>query len=182
MITEDSATTVTRRTLFDIGHDLETLAELLDEWDEGDEQQQKLINDWFEKLGEERDRKLDGYCAYITQLGAVVDARRREADRLRKLAVSDEKRMILLKERLKMFFQSQNLKSVQTARYKLNLAKNGGTLPVVITKQIDYASIDSRFQVTSIELDREAIREALTSGEQLEWAHLAERGTSIRIK
>lgn len=88
MISEDFSTTTTRRTLFDIGHDLETLADLLDEWDEGDEQQQQLINNWFDSIGEERDRKLDGYCSYIAQLGAVVDARRKEADRLRKLAVS----------------------------------------------------------------------------------------------
>ncbi len=182
MISEDSSTTTTRRTLFDIGHDLETLADLLDEWDEGDEQQQQLINDWFEKLGEERDRKLDGYCAYIAQLQATALARRKEAERLSSLAQADETRIKLLKGRLKMFFQLHDLKSIQTARYKLNLAKNGGSLPVVITQQIDYSKIDARFQVTSIELDRKAIAEALQAGEQLEWARLAERGTSIRIK
>lgn len=181
MISEDYPTT-TRRTLFDIGQDLATLADLLDEWDDGDEQQQQLINDWFDKLGAERDGKLDGYCCYIAELQAKADARRKEADRLAKLAQSDESRIKLLKERLKTFFQEHELKTVQTARYKLNLAKNGGKLPVILKDAIDYSAIDSRFQVISIELNKDAIREALQAGEQLEWARLAERGTNLRIK
>ena len=50
------------RTLFSIGEDLEKLNELLDESGD-DSQQQELISQWFEQLGDERDRKLDNYAA-----------------------------------------------------------------------------------------------------------------------
>jgi len=44
---------------------LERLNDLLDEVGD-DIQQQNLIAQWFEQLGEERDRKLDAYTALIT--------------------------------------------------------------------------------------------------------------------
>lgn len=180
MITEDIPYIPTR-TLFDISSDLEKLAELLDEWDEGDEGQQQLLEQWFEQLSSERDCKLDGYAAYLSELAARAEARRKEAERLVKLAQTDENRTKLLKERLKTFFVEHDLKAVQTERYNLRLAKNGGVAPVVVDKLIDYTKIDPRFCLTSIDLNKEAIREALTNGEKLEWARLKERGSTIRI-
>lgn len=182
MITTDDIPYTQPRTLFDISSDLEKLAELLDEWDEGDEAQQQLLEQWFDQLEQERDRKLDGYASYLSELAARAEARRREAERLVKLALTDESRSKLLKERLKAFFVENDLKTIQTARYKLNLAKNGGNLPLVVDEQIDYSKIPARFQTTSVQLNKEAIREALLKGEQLEWARLANRGSTIRIK
>lgn len=106
------------RSLFSISDDIEKLNELLDE--SGDDfQQQELIYQWFEKLGDERDRKLDGYAALITEMTARVEIRKAEAKRLMELAQADENRARLLKDRLKWFFETHNLKTVETARYKL---------------------------------------------------------------
>jgi len=46
---------------------LGTPNDLLDEVGD-DIQQQNLIAQWFEQLGEERDRKLDAYTALITEM------------------------------------------------------------------------------------------------------------------
>jgi len=55
-----------------------------------DIQQQNLIAQWFEQLGEERDRKLDAY-ALITEMTARAAMRKAELQ-LQELASSNENR------------------------------------------------------------------------------------------
>lgn len=42
--------------------------------------------------------------------------------------------------------------------------------------------LPEQFQRVSIEADTKAIREALEAGQQLPFAHLGDRGSSLRIK
>jgi len=65
--------------------------DLLDEVGD-DIQQQNLIAQWFEQLGEERDRKLDAYAALITEMTARAAMRKAELQRLQELASSNENR------------------------------------------------------------------------------------------
>jgi len=60
-----------KRTLFNISERLNDLHEVGD-----DIQQQNLIAQWFEQLGEERDRKLDAYAALITEMTARAAMRK----------------------------------------------------------------------------------------------------------
>lgn len=55
------------KTLFSISNDLQRLSDLLDDCGD-DAEQQELISQWFETLGDERDRKLDGYAALISEM------------------------------------------------------------------------------------------------------------------
>lgn len=169
------------RTLFAISDDLEKLSELLDECGE-DAQQHELINNWFEQLGSERDRKLDNYCALVAEMLARAEVRKAEAKRLIELASTEENRAKLLKDRLKWFFETHNVKTVETARYRLSLAKNGGKAPLILKDGVSPTELPEHFQKVSIDPDTTAIREALERGEQLDFAQLGDRGTSIRIK
>jgi Mor family transcriptional regulator len=168
------------RTLFAISDDLEKLSELLDECD--DVQQRELIDSWFEQLGAERDSKLDNYCALIAEMLARAEARKVEAKRLLKLASTDENRAKLLEGRLKWFFETHNVKTLDTARYRLSLAGNGGKAPLILKDGVSPTGLPERFQKLSIDLDTSAIREALERGEELDFAVLGERGASLRIK
>lgn len=169
------------RTLFAISADIQQLNELLDECTD-DVEQQELIAQWFETLGKERDQKLDGYCALIAEMQARAEARKAEAKRLAELVAADENRAKLLKERLKSFFETHNLKTVQTSRYRLSLARNGGRQPLILNESVPAQSLPGRFQRVTIEPETAKIREALEAGETLSFARLGERGTSIRIK
>jgi hypothetical protein len=184
-MTEESATYQVKqpaktRTLFAISSDLEKLSELLDECD--DTEQRELIDSWFEQLGSERDRKLDNYCALIAEMEVRAEARKAEAQRLLELASSEENRAKLLKDRLKWFFETHNVKTIETARYRLTLAGNGGKAPLILKDGVSPTELPKHFQKLSIEPDTSAIREALERGEELDFAVLGERGTSIRIK
>lgn len=169
------------RSLFSISSDLEKLNDLLSECGD-DAEQQELINQWFEQLGEERDTKLDSYAALIREMGARSTARNAEAKRLLELATADENRMELLKGRLKIFFETHNLKTVDTARYRLSLVKNGGKAPLILKDGVSPTDLPEQFQKVSIDPNTAAIREALERGEKLDFAQLGERSTSIRIK
>ncbi|WP_199316892.1 siphovirus Gp157 family protein [Chroococcidiopsis sp. FACHB-1243] len=169
------------RSLFSIGEDLERLNEILDEAGD-DTQQQELLNEWLQQLGTERDRKLDGYAALISEIQARAEARKAEAQRLMELVRADERRSQLLKERLKWFFESQQLKTIETTRYRLSLSKNGGKAPLILKPDLSPQQLPERFTTTSIEPNTSAIRAALEAGESLDFASLGDRGTSIRIK
>ncbi len=169
------------RTLFAISGDLEKLSELLEECGD-DAQQQQLIDSWFEQLGSERDCKLDNYCALIGEMLARAQARQAEAKRLVDLASTDENRVKLLKDRLKWFFETHNVKTIETARYRLSLVRNGGKAPVILKEGVSPSNLPERFQRVSIDPDTAAIRQALERGEELDFAVLGERNTSLRIK
>ena len=169
------------RTLFAISDDLEKLSDLLDECGD-DAQQKELINNWFEQLGSERDLKLDSYCALVAEMLARAEVRKVEAKRLMELASTEENRAKLLKDRLKWFFETHNIKTVETVRYRLSLAKNGGKAPLILKDGVLPTELPEHFQKVSIDPDTTAIREALERGEQLDFAVLGDRGTSIRIK
>lgn len=175
----DSRAQTFTRTLFNISEDLEKLNELLDE--AGDDSQQ-LLNQWFDQLGTERDRKLDGYAALISEMLARAEVRKTEARRLVELAAVDEKRARLLKERLKWFLETHNLKTIETPRYRLSLAKNGGKAPLILKDAVVANQLPERFQKISIEPNTATIREALEAGEHLDFATLGDRGTGLRIK
>lgn len=169
-----------KRTLFNISDDLEKLNELLDETGD-DTQQQELISQWFSLLGEERDRKLDAYAALIAEMQARAEVRKAEAKRMMELAATDENRAKLLKDRLKLFFEKHELKTLETARYKLSIAKNS-TRPLIVNPNVAIAQLPEEYKKVSVELDTAAVREALKQGVDLDFAQLGEAGTHIRIR
>ena len=168
------------RSLFSISDDLEKLNELLDDCGD-DAEQQELINQWLELLGEERDKKLDGYCALIAEMLARAEVRKAEAKRIMELAAADETRAKLLKDRLKWFLETHNLKKVETLRYRLSLTKNS-TRPLVVDPEINPTQLPEQYQKVSVEVNTTAIREALKQGEELPFARLGDAGYHIRIK
>lgn len=169
----------TPRTLFNISDDIQHLNSLLDNLD--DSSQQQLITEWLEHLEQERESKLDNYATLIAELEAKAEIRKQEAKRLMDLAAGDEKRAKMLKERLKYFFETNQLKKVETDRYKLSLVKHGGKPPLILDESIPVEEIPEKFQRVNVEPDTKAIRQALEAGEELDFARLGSRGASIRI-
>ncbi len=124
------------RTLFEISEDLVALDSLLDEvgGEVTDEQAEAAIEKWFAELGEERDKKIDGYCSLIKQKEAVAKARKAEADRIEALATVDKNAASRLKGRLKLFFEAHDIEKLETDRFKVAIQNNGGALPVILTE------------------------------------------------
>jgi len=173
-------------TLIEISQDLLTLNDALTHLEDLPEQQANELQAWFTELLEEkqteRDRKLDNYAALITELEARATVRRQEAQRILDRARADENRAKWLKSMLMDFFRCHDLKTVETTRYRLTLARNGGKQPIVLDDAYPAADIPDALCRLERTPNLEAIRERLEAGENLPFAHFGERGQSLRIR
>jgi hypothetical protein len=172
------------KTLYEIGEDIVALSNALDELggDISDPEVAEAIDEWLLENRTNLAAKLDGYASLIRELEARADARKVEAKRLAELARYDENKANRLKERLRLFFEEQGMKKVETARFSLTLANNGGKIPVIVDDEIAPEYLPEGYRRVKYEPDNDAIRAALERGESLPFAHLGDRGSSIRIR
>lgn len=151
---------------------------LLDESDgEITQDASQAIEKWFEEIGSAVDAKLDGYCQVVRELLLRSDARHEEAERLKRRADVDANAVRSLKDRLKLFMELQGKRSIETARYKITVAANGGRPPL----DIDAAALWPSFLVIRTEPDTAKIHAALAAGEQVTGVRVKERGNHLRI-
>jgi hypothetical protein len=170
------------RTLYEISADLQALEMLLTEvgGELPDEVAEAAIDSWLEETAGATREKVDNYCALIRELEARRDTRKAEAKRLAERAGIDDGVVDRLKTRLLWFFEAHAIKTLETTRFRVTAAQNGGLQPLIITAPLE--DIPDEF----IEFVRKPmnpiIRELLEAGENLPFAELGERGKSIRIK
>lgn len=169
-------------TLIQISRELIELDEKLEDLIDNPDALDKEISEYLESFADtitERDQKLDNYAALIQELEARADARRAESQRLQKRSQIDENKVKSLKANLQKFFEAHEIKTIETDRYRLTLAKNGGKAPMILD-DVTLSELPEKF--TYREIDRVAVREALDKGEVLDFARLGDRSYSMRIK
>ncbi len=174
------------RSLFEIGDDLSALEELLTDLD-GEIPEGEIgtaIEEWFDALGEERDNKIRNYCALIEMMMLSADACEEEARRLTKLKRANENGAQRLKDRLKTFFEQHGIQKLDLGIFKPRIQANGGILPLIVPQgwERDPAEAPEVFQRRVIQLDRDAVREAIRNDEETHGACLGERGTQLRVR
>jgi hypothetical protein len=169
------------QTLLGISDDMQAMDDLL--YERGGvvtDDDLPVVEKWMKELEANFKDKADGYAALITIMRARADVRRAEAHRLMGRVKIDETGADWLQYRLKMVMEKLGIKKIETERYRISVAANGGKCPLVI---YDEASLPGRFFIPSPDvIDRDAVRDALDAGEEVAGAKLGERGTSLRIK
>jgi LPS O-antigen subunit length determinant protein (WzzB/FepE family) len=126
------------------------------------------------------DDKAEGYASVIQELALRAKARKDEAARIRALAEADEAVADRLKKRLKEAMEATGKTKIDTPRFKLSVAGNGGKAPLVIDGSAD--DLPPQFRVVRHEPNKDAIRAALEAGQAVPGCALLPRGTSLRIK
>lgn len=172
-----------RRTLWDIDADMAALDDLVEE-NEGDITAcESIVDAWFAENQGNLVAKVDGYAAFIGELNARAEARKEESDRLAHRARIDAALRDFLKGRLKDFFTARGMKKLETKRYKLTVAGNGGKLPLLLddTAKNEPEKLPEPFRRVTYSPNVEAIRAELEAGKPLRFACLGERGTHLRI-
>ena len=86
-------------------------------------------------LQEAFDSKADDYAALIRVCETRAAARKEEAERLKLLVQDDERLADRLRETLMEAMVATQRKTVETARFRLTIKKNGGKIPVLITDE-----------------------------------------------
>jgi len=126
--------------------------------------------------------KTDAYCSLISEIEARAEVRKAEAKRLADRARIDENAANALRERLRFVWETRKLGKVETDRFTVSLAKNGGKQPLDIRCGVEDLPAWAVRRETVVTVDKDAIRARLDSGETLGFASLMERGTRISIK
>lgn len=173
-----------RRTLFQISDDLLALDDLLNELegDVSDPAVAEAIDEWFCGLHDEVPEKIDSYAALVKENEARAKTHKEDAARSMALATAEENKSKRLKERLKLFFETQGIGKMETQRYKLAIQNNGGVLPLIMPDGIQPEDVPEEFRKVRVEIDTDAVRAALEANTALEFAQLGARGSHLRIK
>jgi uncharacterized membrane protein YheB (UPF0754 family) len=175
-----------RRSLYEITSDLMALEDLLLEvgGDVSEDAAQQAIDQWLESLGEERDKKLNGYCWLIREMESRAETRKAEAARLSALAQSDLNAAKRLKDRMKMFMELTGAAKIETEHFKIGVQDNGGKRAVELMPEFaaNPESLPEQFQRWTVAPDIDLIRQEMETGSQLPFATLAPRGTHVRIR
>lgn len=166
--------------LFQLSDEILQLRLMLDSL-EHEEETIAAVEEYLKSLNQDREKKLDNYAALVRELEARAEIRNNEAKRLQALAKKDLDIVERLKERLKLVFTLHEWKSVDTDRFRIVLAQNGGKQRLLV--EIPIEELEERFRRTETKVvpDNDALREALSDGEVIEGVRLEERGATIRI-
>ena len=135
-------------------------------------------------LAHDRETKVCNYVAFIREKRARAEARIMEAGRLEIAARREQKQADALLRRLQGAFTAAGWSKVETRLGTVSLVKHGGKTPVVISGDVTPEQVQEEFVrvKTTVDFDKDKIREALEGGFDLGWAELGERGTSLRIR
>ncbi len=174
------------RTLYAISDDMAALDAILtaEGGDISSPDALAALDAWEAELAADLTGKVDAYCSLIAEMDARSTARAAEAARLTALAKRDASAAGAMRERLRYVWETRGLGRVETDRYSVSLAKNGGKQALVIRDGFDASNLPAWAirSTTTVDIHREAIRDRLDDGEVLEFAAFAPRGNSIRIK
>lgn len=136
---------------------------------------EQMILDTLESIEGDIEDKADGYAKIIKELLGDVDNIKAEKQRLEARQKSFENRAKFLKDNLQNTMQQLGKTKFKTELFSFGIQKNGGKQALTIDGEIP----DTYKKLVE---DTEKIRKALESGEKLNFAHLEERGESLRIR
>ncbi len=174
-----------RQTLWEIDANMIALDEILEEngGEISDPQVEAILDEWFAECKSDLNNKVDGYVGFIAELTARAEVRKAEADRLAFRAKVDNNLKNSLKERLKLFLEAKAMKKLETKRYKVTVAGNGGKLPLQLSPKMQEhpENLPAVYQKIQISPNTDAIRTDLEAGKPIDFASLGERGTHLRI-
>jgi len=140
----------------------------------------QVITDTLEAVEGEIEIKADNYAKVIRNMESNLAGIRAEQERLaarKNLLESGIKR---LKENLQESMILTGKRKFKTDLFSFNIQKNGGKAPVILDVA-DTSELPDELVRIKEEPDLEAIRELCEQGD-CKYAHLGERGESLRIK
>ena len=165
--------------LYDITESLMKLQLLL----EDPEVDQQLVEDCIKDYTEELEVKADGYARVIRNLEGNMDALDKEIKRLQAKKKACQNGVDRLKTNLFDSMKELKKPKIQTELFTIAIQKNGGKAPVILDVNDTGFLPDDLVRIKE-EPDLDAIRALCEQSEDgtCEYAHLGDRGESLRIK
>lgn len=164
-------------TIYEITEGFLQLQQLL----EDPEVDSQLIDDTMESLDYDFEEKADNYAKMIRNMEGNIAAIENEQERL-----SAKKNLLKagikkLKTSLQDAMVATGKRKFKTDLFSFSVQKNGGKAPVVLDVQ-DTSELPDELVRIKEEADLDAIRALIEAEGSCKWAHLGDRGESLRIK
>lgn len=163
-------------------YELNTQFERIMEMAESGEFEEDVIRGTLESVEGDIEDKLDSYGVVVNELLNDIEKIDNELKRLTAKKRTLSGSVDYLKRNVMDTLIRLDKRTIKGDHFTWTIAKNGGKRPVVFKEGYNILSIPERFQDWTVKPDREQIREALESGEELDFATLGERGESLRLK
>lgn len=132
-------------------------------------------------IGDEIEDKADGYARVIrnmeAQTAAFKEEEKRIAEKRKRLEAGVEK----LKQNLFDSMKKTGKTDFKTELFSFKIQRNGGKQPVIVDVKDTSELPDELVKITEAP-DLDAIRKYIEETGDLSYAHLGERGESLRIK
>lgn len=159
--------------LFDITKEFQQLYELATD----PEVDPDVFSDTLEALTGELEVKGRGYVSVIKQLEMEAKQAKEISQQFADKQKTRENHIKQMKEALLYAMTKIGMDQIEAGEWTIKVQKNGGLQPMVIDGEVP-----ENFKRITIDDDKEKIRKALENGEELDFAHLEERGKHISIK
>lgn len=169
--------TTTKESLFSIGDSFYALESLIEEQDG---EITETVDQWLAEYEAKEADKVDAYCFLVGKYEDIAS----EARRLAQRASAYKSKACGLKDRLKAYMELRSRQKIETGRFTVTVARNGGSVPVELYEGVTPEDLPEPFQKIRVEADKDRLRQALLN-EQSEinlLAYIGERGTHLRIK
>ena len=144
-----------------------------------EEPDNQTINDTLDAIMGEIEVKSEGYVALVDRLDMELDACKKHRDEWDRALKVRENALKRIKQRAAEGMMMMGKTELKAGDSTIKLQKNGGKLPLIYK-----ADTPKEYLKTTItyENDSEKIRNALDSGEKLDFVEYGERGSHIVIK
>ena len=160
-------------TIYELTSDYLNLLELAEDPDI----EEDVFRDTLEGIVGAIEDKAEAYAIIINEVTTKAAQLNMEAKRLTTWADSLTRNAGRMKETLMYSMDEIGTKKIETEHFRIGIAGNGGKKPIRYT-----GDVPEQYMVMKPEVDTKAIREALESGKELDFAYLGERGRHLNIK
>lgn len=141
----------------------------------------QAITDTMEAIEGEFEWKADGYAKVIRNMQGSLLAVDAEIERLQNKKNLLNTSIKRLKDTLQEVMVMTGKTKFKTDLFSFSIQKNGGKLPVILDVKDTSELPDELVKITE-SADLEAIRKLIEKDGSCKYAHLGERGESLRIK
>lgn len=165
--------------LYELKSEYLQLKEMLED-DSIDEQ---VVLDTMEGIDYEIEIKADNYAKIIKELEGEAETIKKEIVRLDDKYSRIKDNVKRLKDNLQQAMIETGKTKFKTDLFSFGIQKNGGKIPLIIDN-VEPNEVPEKYKERHeiVKMNTDAIREDLEKGIDLGFAHLGERGESLRIK
>ena len=165
-------------TLYSLDIEFMELLELAEDEDLDPE----VLQDTIEAMAGEWEHKLDAYGIVRNELSMDIAKIDMEVKRLTEKKKRITGNIARINEAIMASMKLHDTRKVEGEHFTWQIQKNGGKAPLIIDDSISAVELPKEYQSWDVKANKDAIRKALEEGKELPFAHIGERGESIRLK